>query len=347
MDQWDAQYTPLLASNDPGEQPQKGGLLLAQYGKGYYIYTGYAFFRQLPFGVPGAIRLYVNLLSVGHEPRSSPAAQSGTDSRRRPGAGDHAEHDRHDRRGPVHHHPTDHQRGRRPAGDAGLDLRRAVRALRRLVWAELGAAMPEAGGSYHYLKEIYGPRTLGRLLSFLFIWQLSFSAPLVDRLGLHRAGRTTRVTSGLGWNAHSAGAHVPSRSAAARPAGAERPGHAGDVRRDGNACVLVVILLYRRITAVGKLAELLWVGVALAVGWVIVAGLTHFSAARAFDFPPGAFHLSPAFFTGMGSAMLIATYDYWGYYNVCFPRRGSEGPGHAPFRARSSFPSSWWPRSTS
>ena len=69
MDQWDQHYTPLLASNDPGQQPQKGGMLLAQYGNGYYIYTGYAFFRQLPFGVPGAIRLYVNLLSVGHEPK--------------------------------------------------------------------------------------------------------------------------------------------------------------------------------------------------------------------------------------------------------------------------------------
>jgi hypothetical protein len=69
MDTWDSHYTPLLASNDPGEQPQKGGLLVTQYGKGYYIYTGYAFFRQLPFGVPGAIRLYVNLLSVGHEPK--------------------------------------------------------------------------------------------------------------------------------------------------------------------------------------------------------------------------------------------------------------------------------------
>ena len=68
-DQWDSHFTPLLASNDPGEAPQKGGLLLAQYGKGYYMYTGYAFFRQLPFGVPGAIRLYVNLLSVGHEPK--------------------------------------------------------------------------------------------------------------------------------------------------------------------------------------------------------------------------------------------------------------------------------------
>jgi len=69
MDQWDSHYTALLASNDPGQQPQKGGLLVAQYGRGYYIYTGYALFRQLPFGVPGAIRLYVNLLSVGHEPK--------------------------------------------------------------------------------------------------------------------------------------------------------------------------------------------------------------------------------------------------------------------------------------
>jgi LmbE family N-acetylglucosaminyl deacetylase len=67
MDQWDSHFTPLLACNDPGQQPQKGGMLLAQCGKGYYLYTGYAFFRQLPFGVPGSIRLYVNLLSVGHE----------------------------------------------------------------------------------------------------------------------------------------------------------------------------------------------------------------------------------------------------------------------------------------
>jgi len=67
MDKWDDKYTPLLASNDPGEAPQKGGLLVAPLGKGYYVYNAYAFFRQLPFGVPGAIRLYVNLLSVGHE----------------------------------------------------------------------------------------------------------------------------------------------------------------------------------------------------------------------------------------------------------------------------------------
>jgi len=67
MDQWDSSFRPLLSSHDPGEQPLQGGLLRAQYGKGTYIYTGYAFFRQLPAGVPGAIRLYVNLLGAGHE----------------------------------------------------------------------------------------------------------------------------------------------------------------------------------------------------------------------------------------------------------------------------------------
>jgi LmbE family N-acetylglucosaminyl deacetylase len=64
MDQWDSQFRPLLSCHDPGEAEQKGGLLRAKYGKGTYIYTGYAFFRQLPAGVPGAIRLYVNLLSA-------------------------------------------------------------------------------------------------------------------------------------------------------------------------------------------------------------------------------------------------------------------------------------------
>jgi hypothetical protein len=67
MEQWDEHFKPLLASHDPGESAQKGGLLRGQYGKGTYIYTGYAFFRQLPAGVPGAVRLYVNLLSAGHE----------------------------------------------------------------------------------------------------------------------------------------------------------------------------------------------------------------------------------------------------------------------------------------
>jgi LmbE family N-acetylglucosaminyl deacetylase len=66
MDKWDDHFKPLLSCHDPGEPDQKGGLLVAKYGKGTYIYTGYAFFRQLPAGVPGAIRLFVNLVNAGH-----------------------------------------------------------------------------------------------------------------------------------------------------------------------------------------------------------------------------------------------------------------------------------------
>ena len=63
---WDEQrYTPILAMNDPGEAPLKSGVLIAQHGKGYYVYTGLAFFRQLPAGVPGAYRLFANLVSLG------------------------------------------------------------------------------------------------------------------------------------------------------------------------------------------------------------------------------------------------------------------------------------------
>ena len=66
MDHWDDHFKPLLSCHDPGEPDQKGGMIEAKYGKGTYIYTGYAFFRQLPAGVPGAIRLFVNLVSAGH-----------------------------------------------------------------------------------------------------------------------------------------------------------------------------------------------------------------------------------------------------------------------------------------
>ncbi len=66
---WSDEYTPILSSNDPGEPARDGGLLVAEYGKGYYVYTGYSFFRELPAGVPGAYRLFVNLLGLGNEVR--------------------------------------------------------------------------------------------------------------------------------------------------------------------------------------------------------------------------------------------------------------------------------------
>ena len=62
---WDDRYTPLLAMSDPGEPPLQSSVLVARHGKGYFVYTGLAFFRQLPAGVPGAYRLFANLVSLG------------------------------------------------------------------------------------------------------------------------------------------------------------------------------------------------------------------------------------------------------------------------------------------
>jgi hypothetical protein len=67
-DEWDERYVPILSSNDPGETPKDGGLLVAQYGEGYYIYSGYSWFRELPAGVSGAYRLFTNMISIGKDP---------------------------------------------------------------------------------------------------------------------------------------------------------------------------------------------------------------------------------------------------------------------------------------
>lgn len=162
-----------------------------------------------------------------------------------------------------------------------------------LVWAELGAAMPGSGGSYAYLREIYGWNKLGRLISFLFIWQLSFSAPLSIASGaIGLAGYSAYFWPGMG--------RTPARLIAM------------------GVILVAVALLYRKITGIAWITKVLWVAVMGTIGWVVVAGAGHFSAARAFSFPAGAFQLSHSFFLGLGSAMLIATYDFWGYYNVSF-----------------------------
>lgn len=68
---WDDNYTAILSSNDKGESAKKGGLLVAEYGKGHYVYTGYSWFRELPAGVPGAFRIFVNLVSLGNKPEKT------------------------------------------------------------------------------------------------------------------------------------------------------------------------------------------------------------------------------------------------------------------------------------
>jgi len=178
-----------------------------------------------------------------------------------------------------------------------------------LVWAELGAALPGSGGSYRYLREIYNPNKLGRLMSFLFIWQLTFSAPLSIASGsIGLAQYATYIFPRLG-----------NATKVALPILGDVEINAVPVALAAIASLAVaVFLLYRRITLIERLSKFLWVGVMLTILWVIFAGVTHFNRNLAFDFPPNAFTLRPEFFTGLGAALLVAVYDYWGYYNVCF-----------------------------
>jgi amino acid transporter len=200
-----------------------------------------------------------------------------------------------------------------------------------LVWAELGAAMPGSGGSYVYLREIYGPRRLGKLVSFLFIWQLSFSAPLSIASGaIGFAKYTAYLLPGLEthYAAHEWNLHLPLLGNL--QLGWEL---AGTTFLAIGIVLVAMFLLYRRITQIGIISRFLWVIVMGTIGWIIWAGLTHFDHARAFSFPPGAFSLSGNFWLGLGSAMLIATYDYWGAYNVCFLGDELKDPGRTIPRA--------------
>ena len=178
-----------------------------------------------------------------------------------------------------------------------------------LVWAELGASMPKSGGPYNYLKEIYGATKFGRLMSFLFIWQLTFSAPLSIASG--GIGLAQYASYIFPWMGHESKVSLPIL---------------GNVEINALPVALVAIaalaiavfLLYRRITLIERFSKFLWVGVVITILWVIFAGVTHFDPRVAFDFPPDAFTLRPEFFTGLGAALLISVYDYWGYYNVNF-----------------------------
>ena len=91
--------------------------------------------------------------------------------------------------------------------------------------------------------------------------------------------------------------------------------------------ILNIILLYRRITFIGKLTVSLWVGTILTALAVIVTGAFNFDPAIAFDFPPGAFNFSLGFFLGLGAATRIGIFDYLGYYDICYIGEEVEEPG--------------------
>jgi amino acid transporter len=171
-----------------------------------------------------------------------------------------------------------------------------------MIWSELGAAMPGSGGSYVYLREGYGRETFGRLMGFLFIWQFILSGPLEIASGY--IGFTQYL--GYIWTGIT---KVQSMFVIALLG------------------VLNIVLLYRKITFIGKLTVSLWVGTILTALAVIVTGALHFDRRLAFDFPPGAFNFSLGFLFGLGAAARIGIFDYLGYYDICYIGEEVRDPG--------------------
>ena len=159
-----------------------------------------------------------------------------------------------------------------------------------LVWAELGAMMPEAGGTYRFLRAIY-PGGFGRFCAFLFVFQLMVSAPL-------------SVASGTIGLAQYAAYLAPGFTHAHLIAIA--------------AILLAVFLLYRNLTSLRVISYVLWFAVIATIVWILVTAALYGHWANALSFPPHAFQPDAAFFSGLASAMLITTYDFWGYYNITF-----------------------------
>jgi amino acid transporter len=170
-----------------------------------------------------------------------------------------------------------------------------------LVWAELGAAYPGSGGTYHFLRQIFQGSVWGRFLPFLFVWQFIISGTLEVASGYIAASNFLIKL----W---------PSYAAAGQRWGWSDKAIVGLL---GSVMVAAIFLaLCRRIRSIGWLSACLVIGVLIAVGTVIISGFLNFNAAL-IEFPRGAFHVDETFWMGLGAASAVAVYDYLGYYNIC------------------------------
>jgi amino acid transporter len=159
-----------------------------------------------------------------------------------------------------------------------------------MVWAELGAAMPQSGGGYHYLLEAFGPKRLGRLMSFLFLWATVTIMPLVIASGAVGFAR---------YAAYLYPAMTPWQTKLLAC----------------GVCLLSMLLVHRRIDGVGRWGIAFGVVIAIAALWIVGDGVLHARLDR-IELPPGAWRLSREFFVGLGGATLYAIYDYSGYNTV-------------------------------
>jgi len=160
-----------------------------------------------------------------------------------------------------------------------------------MVWSELGAAFPKAGGSYNFLKEAYGKNGAGKMMSFLFVWQTMIQAPLVI------------ASAAIGFSKYFSYL-IPLNSTTERIV-------------SGSVVVLIIFLLYRKIDTIGKISVFLWSGVIITMFWIIGGGIAHGNFLSPITNINTGMHLDYAFVTAIGFASVKSVYSYLGYYNVC------------------------------
>jgi amino acid transporter len=177
-----------------------------------------------------------------------------------------------------------------------------------LVVAELGAALPAAGGTYVFLREGFGPRTWGRMLAFLFVWQLLFAGPLEIASGNIGLVQYLKVF----W---------PTMTDFQMKLTAAGVG------------VFLIFTLYRKITDIAKIMLGLWITMIVTTGWVIVTGIVKFNPALAFDIPPDAWTFDARFWQGLGQGTANVLYLFLGYYQVCYLGAEVRDPGRTIPRA--------------
>jgi len=159
-----------------------------------------------------------------------------------------------------------------------------------MVWSELGATYPLAGGSYNFLKEGYGEKW-GKPMSFLFVWQTMIQAPLVI------------ASAAIGF-AQYFNYLVPLNTIESKMV-------------SGAVVVMIVFLLYRKIEAIGKISVLLWIGVFIIMGWIIIGAFMHGNFIAPVQHINDGLQLNGAFAAALGFASVKTVYSYLGYYNVC------------------------------
>jgi amino acid transporter len=160
-----------------------------------------------------------------------------------------------------------------------------------MIWSELGTAFPKAGGSYNFLKEAYGKNSGGKLVSFLFVWQTMIQAPLVI------------ASAAIGFSKYFSYL-VPLNTITSKLV-------------SGSLVILIIVLLYRKIEAIGKISVLLWLGVIVTMLWIIGGGIAHGNFLQPILHINDGITMNYAFVAAIGFASVKTVYSYLGYYNVC------------------------------